>query len=82
MALSRKVKTALAITALLLILFAIWLGVSIHRSATELTVVCYESPTAVTQPIRIGGYYGYYGITHMITDDPGEETAQTVFFRF
>lgn len=190
MALSRKVKAALAVAVLLLVLIAVWLGISIYRSATELTVVRYEIPANVTQPlrivqlsdlhsdvygednadlialveaqapdlifltgdmlnrkgsagdvpplcgliarlaalapvywsdgnhermfmdatgvelydrlheagavvlddryvdltvngqfVRIGGYYGYYGTPHMITDDPAEEAEQTGFFR-
>lgn len=190
MALSRKVKAALAIAALLMMLFAVWLGISIYRSATVLTVTRYEIQADVTQPIRvvqlsdlhsdvygdenadlialvevqapdlifltgdmlnrngtsddvpplcdlitrliqiapvywsdgnhertfmdatgvelyeqlaragavvlddgyvdvtvneasvrIGGYYGYYGTPHMITDDPADQAAQTAFFR-
>lgn len=72
MALSRKVKTALAVTALLLVLSAIWLGISIYRSATELTVVRYEIPTNVTQPIRI------VQLSDLHSDVYGEENADLI----
>lgn len=190
MALPGKVKRGLLFAAVVLVLCAVWLGYSIHRSATVLTVAAYEIPADVTesirivqlsdlhsdvygeenaelialvegqtpdlifltgdmlnrkgsaadvpplcdlisrltqiapvywsdgnhermfmgatgvdlhpqlaaagavvlddayvditvkgQDIRIGGYYGYYGVPHIITDDPAEEAAQDAFFR-
>lgn len=40
----------------------------------------YTDVTVKGQELRIGGYYGYYRVPHMIHDDPLAEAAENAFF--
>lgn len=60
-------------------------GAELHTPLAEAGAVVlddeYADVTVKGQQLRIGGYYGYYGVPHMITDDPAQEAAQSAFFR-
>lgn len=72
MDLFHNAKRILVLIAVLVILAAVWLGISIHRSATELTVVNYQIPAAVTESIRI------VQLSDLHSDEYGQENADLI----
>lgn len=59
-------------------------GVLLEASLTEAgaTVLdcAYADVTVNGQELRIGGYYGYYRVPHMIHDDPAVQASENAFF--